>query len=166
MGCSFCLIKLCKGNIGRKNCCLSEYLLLPLKSIDLDGKAHNEASHQGLHFSVKVFVYWFQVYEGLMDFAELRQSILLNKNKLKYSKICVKGPLSKRPKLVFKTQCLLNAGQTYCRMQGEHSAIPSFFIKIPLVIKTFVLSILSGRVTQVLLYYILHVVMDIPIRLN
>ena len=36
----------------------------------------------------------------------------------------------------------LNAGQKYCRMlKGEHSAILSTFIKLPFVIKIFVLSI-------------------------
>ena len=36
----------------------------------------------------------------------------------------------------------LNAGQKYCRMlQGEHSAILSTFIKLPFVIKIFVLFI-------------------------
>ena len=34
----------------------------------------------------------------------------------------------------------------------EHSAILSTFIKLPFVFKTFVLCILSGRLTQVLLY--------------
>ena len=42
----------------------------------------------------------------------------------------------------FHDQLLLNAGQKYCRMlQGEHSAILSIFIKLPFVIKIFVLSI-------------------------
>ena len=37
---------------------------------------------------------------------------------------------------------MLNAGQKYCRMlQGEHSAILLTFIKVPFVIKIFVLSI-------------------------
>ena len=41
-----------------------------------------------------------------------------------YSKTCVKRPLSKDRKLVFKNQLLLNAGQKYCRMlQWEHSAL-------------------------------------------
>ena len=63
------------------------------------------------------------------------------------SKICLKRPLKRRPKMVFKTYyCLmkvksiaegghsailssLNAGQKYCRMlQGEHSAILLTFI--------------------------------------
>ena len=36
---------------------------------------------------------------------------------------------------------MLNAGQKYCRMlQVEHSAILSTFIKLPFVIKIFVLS--------------------------
>ena len=71
------------------------------------------------------------------------------------SKACVKRPLSKRPKVGFQDQDPLNAGQKYCRMlqgQGEHSAILSTFIKLPFVIKIFVLSILSDCFTQVLLY--------------
>ena len=59
-----------------------------------------------------------------------------------YSKTCVKRPLSKRPKIGFQDQLSLDAGQKYCRMlQGEHSAILSTFIKLPFVIKIFVLSI-------------------------
>ena len=60
----------------------------------------------------------------------------------KYSKTCVKWPLSKRPKIGFQDQLPLNAGQKYCRLlQGEHSAILLTFIKIPIVIKIFVVSI-------------------------
>ena len=45
-------------------------------------------------------------------------------------------------KIGFQGQLLLNAGKKYCRMlQGEHSAILSTFIKLPFVIKIFVLSI-------------------------
>ena len=69
-----------------------------------------------------------------------------------YSKPCVKRPSSKRPQIGFQYQLLPNAGQKYCRMlQGEHSAILSTFIMPPHVIMIFVLSILSGRFTQVLL---------------
>ena len=54
-----------------------------------------------------------------------------------YSKTCVK-----RLKIGFQGQLSLNAGQKYCRtLQGEHSAILSTFIKLPFVIKIFVLSI-------------------------
>ena len=42
----------------------------------------------------------------------------------------------------FQDQLSLNAGQKYCKMlQGEHSAILSTFIKLPFVIKIYVLSI-------------------------
>ena len=59
-----------------------------------------------------------------------------------YSKTCVKRSLSKRQKIGFQYQLSLNAGQKYCSMlQGEHSAILSTFIKLPVVIKIFVLSI-------------------------
>ena len=59
-----------------------------------------------------------------------------------YSKTFIKWPLSKRPKIGFQDQFSLNVGQKYCRMlQGEHSAILKAFIKLPFVIKIFVLSI-------------------------
>ena len=44
--------------------------------------------------------------------------------------------------LGFQDQISLNAGQKYCRMlQREHSAILLTFIKLPFVIKIFILSI-------------------------
>ena len=59
-----------------------------------------------------------------------------------YSKTCLKGPLKKKTKIGFQDQLLLNAGRKYCRMfQGEHSAILLTFIKLPFVIKIFVLFI-------------------------
>ena len=52
------------------------------------------------------------------------------------------GHSKRRPKIDFQDQLSFNAGQKYCRMlQGEHSAILSTFIKLPVVIKIFVLSI-------------------------
>ena len=67
---------------------------------------------------------------------------LVNANKLGYSRTCVKRPLTKRPKIGFQDQILLNPGQNYCRMlQVKHSAILLTFIKLPFVIKIFVLSI-------------------------
>ena len=70
-----------------------------------------------------------------------------------YSNTCVKQSLPKRQKIGFQDQLLLNAGQKYCRIiQGEHSAILLTFIKLPFVIKIFVLSIFRGHFTQVLLY--------------
>ena len=61
-------------------------------------------------------------------------------------KISVKRPLSKRQDIGFQDQLSLNAGQKYCRMlQGEHSAILLTFIKLLLVINTFVLSIFEWQ---------------------
>ena len=68
----------------------------------------------------------------------------------------VKPVLSRhsKKKIGFQDQLLLNAGQKYCRMlQREISAILSTFINLPFTIKAFVLSILSGRLRQVLLYF-------------
>ena len=53
------------------------------------------------------------------------------------------GPYTKRPKIGFQDQLSLNAGQKYCRMLQYFR---SSFIKI------FVMSILIGCFTQVLLY--------------
>ena len=56
----------------------------------------------------------------------------------KYSKTCLKWPPSKRQKIGFQDQLLLNAGQKYCRMLPlEHSAILSIFIKLPFINKIF-----------------------------
>ena len=54
----------------------------------------------------------------------------------------LKLTLSKRLKISFQDQLLLNAGQKYCRMLPlEHYAILLTFIKLPFVIKIFVMSI-------------------------
>ena len=51
--------------------------------------------------------------------------------------------------MVFKTDyCLMHR-----MLQRDHSAILSTFTKLSFVLKIFVLSILSGRLRQVLLYY-------------
>ena len=63
-------------------------------------------------------------------------------NASKYSKTGLKRSLKKKTKIAFQDQLSLNAGQIYCRMlQWEHSAILLTFIKVPFVIKIFVLSI-------------------------
>ena len=68
---------------------------------------------------------------GMKGTAKLYQS--------KYSKTCVKRPLSKRHDIGFQDQLSLNVDQKSCSMlQGEHSAILSTFIKLPFVIKIFV----------------------------
>ena len=85
---------------------------------------------------------------------------------LQYSKTCVKGQLSKRPQIGFQNQLSLNAGQKYCRMLPlEHSAILWTFIKLPFVIKSFVLSVfewpLKTGFTVLSTFIILQVVIKI-----
>ena len=57
-------------------------------------------------------------------------------------KPALSGHSKRTPKIGFRYQLLLNAGQKYCRMLPlEHSAILLTFIKLPFSIKTFILSI-------------------------
>ena len=58
-----------------------------------------------------------------------------------YSKTCLKRPLKKKTKIDFQDQVLLKAGQKYCRMLLEHSAILLTFIKLPFGFKIHVSSI-------------------------
>ena len=65
-----------------------------------------------------------------------------------YSKTCVKRPLSKRPK------------NGFLNWEREHSAILSTFVKLPVFIKTFVLSIFerlfyTGLTVPICLIYML-----------
>ena len=62
---------------------------------------------------------------------------------ISYSKTCLKRPLSNDRKKKFKTNY---------RLMKEHSVILLTFIRLKFVIKIFVVSILSDRFTQVLLY--------------
>ena len=56
--------------------------------------------------------------------------------------VSLSGLSKRRTKIGFQERFLLNAGQKYCRMLPlEHSAIVLTFIKLPFVIKIFVLSI-------------------------
>ena len=80
--------------------------------------------------------------------------IFLSKNRIKYSKTCLKRPLQKKTKLGFHDlsslnagqkyfscyhdRLSLNAGQKYCRMlQWENSAIISTFIMLYLSLRSF-----------------------------
>ena len=61
--------------------------------------------------------------------------------KSRYSNTCVKRLPSKRPKIGFQDQLSVNVGQMNCRMiEREPSAILPIFIKVPIVIKIYVLS--------------------------
>ena len=64
-----------------------------------------------------------------------------------YSQTCLKRPLSKRPQLGFHDQLSLNASQKYCWMLK--GSILQYFR--PSLSKIFILSIFSGRFTQLLL---------------
>ena len=58
-----------------------------------------------------------------------------------YRKTCVKRPLLNRPKMVFNTVYRLMQVKNIAECsKGKHSAILSSFIKLPVVIKIFVLS--------------------------
>ena len=48
-----------------------------------------------------------------------------------------------RSKIDFQDGLSLNAGQKYCRMPRDHSAILSIVIKLLFVVRTFVLSIIE-----------------------
>ena len=77
-----------------------------------------------------------------------------------YSETSLKRPHKKVDKKIgFQDQLSLNAGQKYCRMlQGAHSAILLNFIKLPSLIKIFVLSIfewpLKTSFTEVFLQFV------------
>ena len=62
-------------------------------------------------------------------------------HKSQYSKTCLKRPLLNRPKFVFKTKFRLMQVKSI----AEHSAIFSTCIKLPFVIKIFVLSIFEWK---------------------
>ena len=66
----------------------------------------------------------------------------------RYSKTCVKWPLSKRPKFGFQDKLSLNAGQKYWSILQDFRPI----IKLPFVIKIFLFSIiLSGHLLYIYL---------------
>ena len=123
---------------------LSEFINRPVHHFyDLCGIL--TAVHEATHPQSKERQLYFNLIQGTVLFAGY---IFGDKFSIKeyfirkYSKTCVKRPLSKRPKSGFQDQLSLNAGQKYCRMlQGEQSSILLTFIKLPFVIKIFVLSI-------------------------
>ena len=86
-----------------------------------------------------------------MEF-KLLSSAPENVTNCKYSKTCVKWPLSKRPNIGFQDQLSLNAGPKYCRMLQEHSAILSPSLNYNLSLSSLFSLFLNGHFTQVLLY--------------
>ena len=80
---------------------------------------------------------------GWNKITDFKNQVFIMKIKSFYSiKPVLRGHSKRRPKIGFQDPLSLNAGQKYCRILPlEHSAIISTFIKLPFVIKTFVLSI-------------------------
>ena len=70
--------------------------------------------------------------------------------RVKNTRTCLKRPLSKRPKMVFKTNFSLNAGQKYCRMLNLQYYKPS--LSYHLSSRSLFYQFLSGRLRKVLLY--------------
>ena len=62
------------------------------------------------------------------------------------------GHSQRSSKMVFKTYYSLMEVKIIAECSKRHSTILLTFIKLPFVIKVFVMSILSGRFRQVLLY--------------
>ena len=77
---------------------------------------------------------------------ELVYDLFLEYRSKTYSNTCVKRPSQKDRKLVFKSNYRLMQVKSIAECyNGEHSAILSTFIKLPFVIKTFVLSIFERQ---------------------
>ena len=99
-------------------------------------------------------------------------SSALKSYQIKYSKTCVKRPLSKRPNVGFQDKLTLNRGQKYCRMLQKGSTLKYFrpSLRYNLSLRLLFCLILSGRLRQVLLYKICHrsmpkrITFDINIR--
>ena len=72
-------------------------------------------------------------------------------NKSKHSKTCHKQ-LVKRDKKGFQDRYSLYAGQTYCRMLPEHSAVLLTCINYYMALRPLFCLILSDRLRQVSLY--------------
>ena len=73
--------------------------------------------------------------------------------KISYSKTCLKQPLKKKTTNWFSKQIVSQCRSKYCRMLPlEHSAILLIFIKLPFVIKIFVLSIFEWPFKKFVLY--------------
>ena len=107
-----------------------------------------EISCLGSYALYKCNKYWNLVswlIQSTADFLKLfmsSHSLFQGKSFFKYSKTFVKRPLSKRPKRFFKTDSRLMQVKSIAECsKGEHSAIVSTFIRLPVVIKTFILSI-------------------------
>ena len=121
---------------------LSLQNIFPLKQISVSQSSMSVSSKSIAHFLNFVFAPENRKQESLTHLIHGMKEMVGRGDFKKYSKTCVRRPLSKIPQISFRDQLSFNAGQKYCRMlQGEHSAILLAFIKLPSVIKIFVLFI-------------------------
>ena len=93
-------------------------------------------------YQIKTLNYEFEDEPPFVTFSEFLPYITGEYGVCKYSKTCLKRPPLKKTKIGFQYRLSLNAGQKNCRMLQD-SAILSTSIKLPFVIKIFLLSILE-----------------------
>ena len=84
--------------------------------------------------------------EEAIQFASKHLEISKEVSVFRYSKTCVKQPLSKRLKICFQDQLWLSAGQKYSILQYFRPSL-SFYLSLRSLFSLF----LSGHFTQVLL---------------
>ena len=107
-------------------------------STEEDGK--KEELRKKIEYQVACEEKAFRIVERLIENPISEQMFLDCVSTVKRgTKTCVKPLRSKRPKIGFQDQLSLNTGQKYCS-----SAIVLTFIRLPLVIKIFIRSFLSG----------------------
>ena len=100
-----------------------------IRSLPLIMYAQPSSGARSLVFCLSLHLLPFFVYASNNGFDKAAGMCRLNRtlatSRWDYSKTCVKQPLSKRPKIVFQDQFLLDAGQKYCRMSILQYFLPS-----------------------------------------
>ena len=113
-------------------------LSIKIACAGLNNWPHEEIFNRPQYSIVSMSLIWNWQVLGGWNYDHMKSGI---RNRY-YSKNCVKRPLSKRPKISFQEQLSLNTDKKNCRMlQGDFSAILSNFIKLPVAIKIFTLSL-------------------------
>ena len=85
---------------------------------------------------------WYKFFTRMKNWYQLLTYVKTWYHILTHVKTFLKRPLKNRQNFGFEEKLSLNAGQMCCRMlQGEHSTTLLTFIKLPFVIKIFVLSV-------------------------
>ena len=100
--------------------------------------------------SPTIVLYCKQNFKSHMNYPSSKISVLY-----KYSKTCLKWPLSKRPKIVFQDQLSFNASQKYCNAECSKGSILQYFLPLlsyHVSLRPLFCLILSGHLRQVSLY--------------